>query len=102
MKANDLDHERCSELLGRFVRGELARADEESVRGHLRVCESCAEERRGLERLLAEEVEPLSVSSRAPAEEVVGRPSRPRAGSGRARGPRGRRRLRSPSERRRG
>jgi hypothetical protein len=82
MKANDLDHERCSELLGPFVRGELAPPDEEAVRGHLQVCESCAEERRGLERLLAEEIEPLSelerTRLRSSISEAIGRarPSR--------------------------
>jgi hypothetical protein len=81
MKANDLDHERCSELLGRFVRGELAPADADAVRGHLQACESCSEERRGLERLLVEEIQPLSELERTRLRASISEailPARPR------------------------
>ncbi|MGH2693444.1 MAG: anti-sigma factor family protein [Actinomycetota bacterium] len=85
MKANDLDHERCSELLGRFVRGDLPPDDEAAVRSHLRGCESCAEEHRGLERLLAEEIEPLSELERTRLRASISsavRPSPRRRGEG--------------------
>lgn len=80
MKANDLDHEGCSELLGRFIRSDLPPDDEAAVRSHLRGCESCAEEHRGLERLLVGDIQPLSelerTRLRASISSVV-RPTRP-------------------------
>lgn len=47
-----LGHERCSELLARYVRGELDGADARAVRDHLAGCPECDQERRGLSALL--------------------------------------------------
>jgi hypothetical protein len=77
-----LGHERCSELLARYVRGELDGADARAVRDHLAGCPECDEERRGLSALLEQPPPQLARAERdALVEgvwEVVGR--RPAAG----------------------
>jgi hypothetical protein len=90
-----LDHARCSELLARYVRGELDGPDARAVRDHLAGCPECDQERRGLSALL--EQAPSPQLARAEREallegvwEAVGR--RPAAGEGPA-GPARRTRL---------
>ena len=56
----DLTHERCSEQLRPLLRGELDAQQAAAVRAHLETCPGCTEEFRGVERLLAGEVEPLT------------------------------------------
>jgi hypothetical protein len=47
-----MTHERCSELLRDYVRGELGRAVEDEVRTHLAQCADCSVEERALTALL--------------------------------------------------
>lgn len=58
-------HDRCSESLGPFLRGELAPVEAEAVAGHLAICAQCTRERDALAAVLAVEVEPLSGAERA-------------------------------------
>lgn len=61
---DEMDHERCSELLPRYERGELAPGQAEAVRDHLQTCEACTQELAGLELLEAAAVDPLSPAER--------------------------------------
>jgi anti-sigma factor RsiW len=67
----DIDHETCSELLAPFVAGQLEPADAEAVAEHLEACGDCRAERRGVERLLADEVRPLSEHERTRLHDAV-------------------------------
>lgn len=49
-----IDHERCSELLGSFVRGKLAPEVAADVEAHLATCGECELEKRGLVALTTE------------------------------------------------
>jgi hypothetical protein len=66
-----LEHDRCSELLGPLLRGELSEQDAISVEEHIAGCEECRAERRGLEALTSApgvmkvSAEPLSEIERA-------------------------------------
>lgn len=40
----NIDHERCSEMLGPFVRGELDASEAAEVQEHLQTCEDCSAE----------------------------------------------------------
>jgi hypothetical protein len=62
-----MTHDRCSELLGGYVRGELERAEAEGVREHLSECEECRAEHRALTTLLGDagEVRPMDDMERA-------------------------------------
>lgn len=53
-----MTHDRCSELLHGYVRGELDRAETEDVRAHLAGCEECRAEQRALTMLMGEGDEP--------------------------------------------
>jgi hypothetical protein len=48
-----IDHDRCSELIAPFVRGELAGRDAADVRDHLDGCDVCSAEERAVRTLLA-------------------------------------------------
>ncbi|MGH2755955.1 MAG: zf-HC2 domain-containing protein, partial [Actinomycetota bacterium] len=67
----NLEHERCSELLGPLLRGELSERETALVKEHLAGCEECRAERLGLEALagapgvMAVSAEPLSELERA-------------------------------------
>lgn len=49
---NPIDHDRCSELLPSYVRGDLRPVDSEAVAGHLADCAQCTKEHRALVALL--------------------------------------------------
>jgi hypothetical protein len=61
---NAMDHERCSELLLPYLKGELEEADREQVDRHLRSCGTCTEEKSAIERLLAVEASPMTAGER--------------------------------------
>jgi anti-sigma factor RsiW len=87
---NAMDHERCSELLLPYVKGELEAADREQVDRHLRSCDTCRKEKVALEELLAVEMSPMTagerkslhatvadrLSSASPDREVISAPGR--------------------------
>lgn len=58
-------HERWSELLPAYVRGELSDEEAARVTEHLQECPACAAEQRGLIALAAPEPEPLTEMERA-------------------------------------
>ena len=63
----NLEHDRCSELLGPLLRGELSEQEARSVEDHIAGCEECRAEKRGLQALLgAPEV--MKVSAEALSE----------------------------------
>jgi hypothetical protein len=62
---NDMDHERCSELLLPYLQEELDTGARAEVEDHLASCSDCTEERAALERLLAVEIEPMTASERS-------------------------------------
>ena len=53
-----IDHDRCSELIAPFVRGELDERAAAEVREHLDGCDACSAEERGVRALLAAQTEP--------------------------------------------
>ena len=55
-----ITHERCSELLSSYVRGNLAEPDLVAVESHLDGCDRCRRELAGLKALVSIPVEPLS------------------------------------------
>jgi hypothetical protein len=61
----DIDHERCSELLLHYERGELSAAEKDAVEQHLDTCIQCSQERAGVVILLDAEEESLSASERS-------------------------------------
>jgi hypothetical protein len=87
---NGIDHERCSELLGPHLRGELDAGEARSVADHLASCTECRDERRALEALLSggpEEPEGLTDVDRARLhrsvwDEVRPEPARPKRSLG--------------------
>jgi hypothetical protein len=52
-----MDHDRCSELIAPFVRGELLGREAAEVRQHLDGCDLCSAEERAVRALLAPETE---------------------------------------------
>jgi hypothetical protein len=66
-----MDHDRCSEALWPFLRGELPPTEAETVATHLATCAECTEERDALAVMLAVEVEPLSSDERARLAQAV-------------------------------
>ncbi|MGH2817049.1 MAG: zf-HC2 domain-containing protein [Actinomycetota bacterium] len=61
-----IDHDRCSELIAPFVRGELAGRDAAEVREHLDGCDVCSAEERAVRTLLAPaKTQPMSEIERA-------------------------------------
>lgn len=59
------DHDRCSELLGPYLRGELDPASSREVGEHLDGCDPCRSELTALEALAATEPPPLSELQKA-------------------------------------
>lgn len=53
-----MDHDRCSELIAPFVRGEVFGHDAAEVREHLDGCDVCSAEERAVRTLLAHETQP--------------------------------------------
>jgi hypothetical protein len=53
-----IDHDRCSELIAPFVRGELPGRDAAEVREHLDGCDVCSAEERAVRTLLASATTP--------------------------------------------
>jgi hypothetical protein len=53
-----IDHDRCSELIAPFVRGELTGRAAAEVREHLESCDDCSAEERGARALLDAGTEP--------------------------------------------
>jgi Putative zinc-finger len=53
-----IDHDRCSELIAPFVRGELTERAAAEVREHLDGCDACSAEERGARALLDAGTEP--------------------------------------------
>lgn len=62
---NASDHERCSELLPRQVRGELDAQEQRWVEDHLAGCSDCRAEATALAALLTGDIDPLSEIERA-------------------------------------
>ena len=69
---NEMEHERCSELLLAFVNDELDEGARADVADHLAGCPQCAEERQALEGLLAVEVPEMTEAERASLRAAVG------------------------------
>jgi hypothetical protein len=67
-----ISHERCSELLGPYARGELAGDDASSVERHLEGCDACRSERAGLTVLLSLPGTELTVTEREHLRRSVG------------------------------
>lgn len=67
-----MDHERCSELLGSYLAGELSEQEGAAVEDHLSGCSDCEQERVALMALAAEDVEPLGDEDRTLLRERVG------------------------------
>jgi anti-sigma factor RsiW len=59
-----ITHERCSELLGDYVAGELSSRERSLVDDHLAGCAECAAERDALMALATPEVQPLTDGER--------------------------------------
>jgi hypothetical protein len=79
-----MDHERCSELLSAFARGEVGDAEKAAIEDHLRTCADCRGELAAVEALTAETHPRLSELERARLrrvvlEEAVPLPDEPRA-----------------------
>lgn len=66
-----MDHDRCSELLAPFVRGELEAALASDVEAHLLICPDCSQEHKGLQALGQGEVPSLTELERARLRRVV-------------------------------
>lgn len=66
-----IDHERCSELLAPFVRGELAAEEIAEVEAHLQNCSDCSEERDAVAALNRGRVPLLAELERARLRRVV-------------------------------
>lgn len=62
---NILEHERCSELLGDYVAGELPREQVAAVQDHLQGCIDCRAEQRAVEALVSPANVPMSDVERA-------------------------------------
>ncbi len=62
---SSITHERCSELLGDYVAGELGSQERSLVDDHLAGCADCAAERDALVALAATEFQPLTEGERA-------------------------------------
>ena len=60
-----MTHETCSELLPRYVRGELAAEQSEEVRTHLETCDDCRAEERAAIALLSSDEPPMDDVERA-------------------------------------
>lgn len=75
---SSITHERCSELLGEYVTGELSSEERSLVDDHLADCAECAAERDALFALAAPEVEPLTDDERAELRASVLRSGRAR------------------------
>ena len=60
-----LSHERCSELLGPYSRGQLTENDAAEVEQHLRGCDACRSEHAGLAVLLGAPPSEMTTSERA-------------------------------------
>jgi hypothetical protein len=76
----EISHERCSELLPGFLRGDLAGGDEEAIRTHLAGCEDCRAELAGLTVLTAEIPEGLREDERVRLHDGVAAALAPRPG----------------------
>ncbi|HEX2049024.1 MAG TPA: zf-HC2 domain-containing protein [Actinomycetota bacterium] len=63
--SHDIDHDRCSELLGPFVRGELGDGDARAVETHLETCAQCRSERAALVALRPTDADALTGDERA-------------------------------------
>lgn len=59
-----IDHDQCSELLPRFVKGELAESEAEAVSAHLETCLDCSRERTALGALLGGRAVSLTADER--------------------------------------
>ncbi len=67
-----MDHERCSELLLPYLRGDLEPGPRDQVEEHLASCSDCSEEKAALHSLLSIEVQPLSATERDSLRDRVG------------------------------
>lgn len=67
----EIDHDRCSELLGDFLAGKLSEDERRAVANHLANCEPCRSERAGLALLLEGEPVTLTPDERARLETGV-------------------------------
>jgi Putative zinc-finger len=61
----ELTHERCSELLGGALRGELRAEDDAAVRAHLSGCDRCRAELEGLRALVTAEPAEMTSAERS-------------------------------------
>jgi len=62
---NDMDHERCSELLLPFLRRELKESERDRVAAHLASCDERSSESEALERVLGNEITRMTEAERA-------------------------------------
>ena len=69
----ELDHERCSELLGGFLEGSLEAEATRAVERHLAGCAPCRAERAALEALRGGDAAPMTADERAALHAAVGR-----------------------------
>ena len=66
-----IDHDRCSELLPRYLAGDLDRDETAAMEEHLAACQACTSERVGLEALQATPVVALTPEERGALERGV-------------------------------
>ena len=72
----EITHERCSELLGGYQRGELAAGESSAVEQHLAGCAECRAELAGLRALVAADFEPMSDDERHRLRDAVAEQAR--------------------------
>ena len=75
---HEMDHERCSELLGPYARGELDAEERARVAAHLAGCSECSAELAGLTELIDIEVAPLTDAERSALRAGIERRLEPR------------------------
>ena len=72
----EITHERCSELLGGHLRGDLGPENAAAVENHLAGCQECRAELAGLRALSAEDIGPLGDDERRSLRDAVLREAR--------------------------
>jgi anti-sigma factor RsiW len=68
----EMTHERCSQLLASFARGELSATDQSAVERHLATCAECSREYAGVNLFLTGDHEGLTDHERARLHNAVG------------------------------
>lgn len=72
MTSQAMDHERCSELLGRYIAHDLNEPLQQALEGHLEECDDCSRERDALTALASGAGDPLTDTERSRLHSGVG------------------------------